>query len=119
MRGPVERSLRWYRAQGFYAYSVSKWVPQARKTIDFAGFGDIIAFHPQNGKVIICQATTVSNQAARVSKILSIQAAQVWVNIGQMIHVHGWAKKGPRDKRKIWQLTITPVSFPAIEIEKF
>lgn len=41
------------------------------------------------------------------------------MNIGNMIHVHGWALKGPRDTRKLWQLTITPITIPMIaESEK-
>jgi len=109
LTGPVERSLRWYRKQGWYAYSVSRYVTQAKRTIDFAGFADIIAYSPVLAQIVACQATTTGNQAARVSKILALESAAAWWKAGGDIQVHGWAKKGPRGKRKLWTLTITPV----------
>lgn len=109
MTGPVARSLAWYRKHGWCAYSVSRWVPQARKTIDFAGFADIIAYHP-TGMIEACQATTTAHQAARLNKILALKPALMWLVAGGQIAVHGWAKKGPRGKRKTWQLTITPMT---------
>ncbi len=109
MTGPVERSLRWYRKQGWYAYSVSRYVPQAKRTIDFAGFADIIAYSPALACIVACQATTTANQAARVSKILALDSASAWWKAGGDIQVHGWARKGLKGKRKLWQVTITPV----------
>ena len=109
MTGPVARSLAWYRKQGWYAYSVRRWVPQARRTIDFAGFADIIAYSPALGVIQACQSTTTSNQAARISKILALESASGWVKAGGSVVVHGWGKKGPRGKRKLWELTISPV----------
>jgi len=109
MTGPVERSLRWYRKQGWYAYSVSRYVPQAKRTVDFANFADIIAYSPVLARIVACQATTTGNQAARVAKILALESAGAWWKAGGDIQVHGWAKKGPRGKRKVWQLTVTPV----------
>jgi len=111
MTGPVARSLQWYRKQGYFAYSVSRWVPQALKTIDFAGWGDIIAYSPQLRVIEACQATTTDHQAARVTKILSLESAQAWVKAGGQIVVHGWKKGGPRGQRKLWMLTVTPVGF--------
>jgi len=109
MKGPVARSLAWYRKQGWYAYSVSRWVPQAKRTIDFAGFADIIAYSPALGTIVACQATTTANQAARVTKILALESAGSWIKAGGHIQVHGWAKKGLKGKRKLWQLTVSPV----------
>jgi len=105
MTGPVERSLRWYRKEGFFAFSVSRWVPQARRTIDFAGFADIIAFCPRRAVIVACQATTTAHQATRATKILGLSSAAGWWKSGGDIVVHGWAKKGPRGKRKVWTLT--------------
>ncbi len=110
MTGPVERSLRWYRKQGWFAFSVSRYVPQARRTIDFAGFADIIAYSPALARIVACQATTTANQAARVTKILALESASAWWKAGGDIQVHGWARKGLKGKRKLWQVTITPVA---------
>ena len=109
MTGPVARSLAWYRKQGWHAYSVSRWVPQAHKTIDFAGWGDIIAYSPDLKIIEACQATTTDHQSARVTKIMAATSAAAWVRAGGQIVVHGWAKRGPRGQRKLWQLTVTPV----------
>ncbi len=120
MSSPVARSLQWYRSQGFLAYSVSKWIPQAKITVDFAGFADIIAYCPERKTTIACQSTTVSNQAAREKKILNLASAWAWVKVGNMIHVHGWGLKGPRGTRKLWQLTLTPIHVAsAFTVENF
>jgi hypothetical protein len=111
MTGPVARSLSWYRKHGYFAYSVSRWVAQARKTIDFAGWGDIIAYSPDLGIIEACQATTTGHQAERLGKILAMESAQGWVKAGGQIVVHGWKKGGKRGERKLWMLTVTPVGF--------
>jgi len=65
------------------------------------------------GRIVACQATTTANQAARVAKILALESAGAWWKAGGDIQVHGWGKKGLRGKRKLWQLTVTPVlGFP-------
>ncbi len=109
MTGPVERSLRWYRKNSWWAFPVSRYIPQARRTIDVAGFGDILAYSPALRVIELCQATTTANQAARLGKILALGSAEAWVKAGGQVVVHGWTKRGARNKRKLWQVTITPV----------
>jgi len=111
LTGPVERSLRWYRKEGWFAYSVSRWVPQAKRTVDFANFADIIAYSPSLGRIVACQSTTTAHQAARVAKILALDSAVGWWKAGGDIEVHGWAKRGKRNERKLWTLTATPINF--------
>jgi len=106
---PGERSLQWFRKQGWYAYSVSRWVHQAGRRIDFAGFADLIAFSPALEIIVACQATTTAHQANRLAKILSLDSAGAWMKAGGKIQVHGWGKRGERGKRKLWTLTVTPV----------
>lgn len=106
---PGERSLQWFRKQGWWAYSVSRWVSQAGRRIDFGGFADVIAYSPSLGIIVACQATTTAHQANRLAKILSLDSAGAWLKAGGKIHVHGWGKKGERGKRKLWRLTVTPV----------
>lgn len=106
---PGQRSLEWFRKQGWYAFSTSRWVQQAGRRIDFGGFADIIAYSPALGIIVACQTTTTDHQANRLSKILSLEAASGWMKAGGKIHVHGWSKRGPRGKRKLWTLTVTPV----------
>ena len=106
---PGQRSLEWFRKQGWYAYSVSRWVSQAGRRVDFAGFADLIAYSPSLGIIVACQATTTAHQSDRLAKILSLESAGAWMKAGGKVHVHGWAKRGPRGKRKLWTLTVTPV----------
>ncbi len=50
---PTQRSLALLRKQGWSAYVVERWVAQARKRIDVAGFGDILAWKPNEGVLLI------------------------------------------------------------------
>jgi len=77
--------------------------------VDFAGFADLIAYSPSLGIIVACQATTTAHQSDRLAKILSLESAGAWMKAGGKVHVHGWAKRGPRGKRKLWTLTVTPV----------
>ncbi len=106
---PGQRSLEWFRKQGWYAYPASRWVPQAGRRVDFGGFADVIAYSPALRIIVACQATTTAHQADRLAKILSLESAGGWMKAGGKIHVHGWGKRGPRGKRKLWTLTVTPV----------
>ena len=77
--------------------------------MDYGGFADIIAYSPALGIIVACQTTTTGHQANRLAKILSLDSAGAWMKAGGKIHVHGWSKRGPRGKRKLWTLTVTPV----------
>ena len=78
---------------------------QARRRIDLFGFIDIVALDGHPGLLGI-QATTTSNAPARVTKILEecTEAALEWLAAGNRVEVWGWAKRGLKDKRKLWTL---------------
>ena len=77
---------------------------------DLFGFGDLIAFHPDKPGCLIVQTTTRDNQASRITKILGIPEHRIIMAAGNQIHVHGWAKVGPRGKAKTWQVTVTDMA---------
>jgi hypothetical protein len=86
-----------------YAQVVEKKVPYSFISQDLYGFADIEAFN--SAETVLVQVTTQHNVNARIAKILAAPAARLWV-LGEhrRIFVHGWAKKGPRGKRKLWEL---------------
>lgn len=124
---PTARSLKYLRQQGMLAGVVERFNPGARCYNDLFGFIDIVVLDGAPG-VLGVQTTTVSNQAARMTKITSDALAEPirrWLGAGNRIHVHGWAKKGPRGKRKTWQVSVTavptelPQHLPTPNIEDF
>lgn len=113
---PTARSLAFYRAYGMRAHVVERWIPRARRRVDLFGFIDIVCI--THGRAIFgIQATTTSNLAARVTKIRlhCAAAAREWLEAGGHLAVHGWSKKGPRGKRKVWTLTERIITLADLE----
>ncbi len=113
MPSPTSRSLAECRKRGWKAGIVERWIPQAMKRIDLFGCLDIVAIGRIDGqeRIIGIQTTTVTNQAARVTKIkMDCPDIGAWFAAGGRVYVWGWAKHGPRGKRKLWTLTETEVT---------
>ena len=102
MTNPTARSKRRLEAEGYTVASVEKWIPQVKRRVDMFGFADLCAIQSGFG-IVAVQVTTVSNQAAHVTKILSLETSLTWLRAGGHILVHGWVKAGDRGKRKTWQ----------------
>lgn len=122
---PTQRSLKLLRDAGYQAAVLERWNQFAHVRQDLWGFGDLIAAKAsQNGSILI-QTTTTENMSARIAKILAINEARVWLLAGNQIIVHGWAKRGARGKRKLWECKVTPLtlgdfdSLPTVEEEAF
>ena len=110
---PTQRSLKLMRDEGWTCCVVEKWNPHARIRQDAFGFGDILfcADTPSVGLAVgLLQTTTASHVQLRVDKILALPAAKTWVQAGGEILVHGWAKKGPRGKRKVWTVNTRQIT---------
>jgi len=104
---PTARSLRYLRERQCIATVVERFNPGAKVRVDFLGFGDILALEPGRHGVLAVQVTTTSNMAARIKKIESEALARnvtAWLSAGNRIRVHGWSLKGPRGRRKTWQV---------------
>ena len=100
---PTVRSLALLRKNGYSAQVTEKWNPYAKIRIDLFGFIDIVAIKEGEDGVVGVQTTTAAGFSARYKKILGIPAARIWLEAGNKILLHGWAKKGARGKRKLWQ----------------
>jgi len=108
---PTARSLQHLRKSGALAGVVERYNPHAKRRVDLFGFIDIVCVDGRPG-VLAVQSTTTTNQAARVTKIQSdelARAVNMWLMAGNRIVVHGWSKKGPRGKRKLWELSETEI----------
>lgn len=101
MSSPTARSLAKLRKDGWTAATVEKWNGFIKRRNDLYGFGDILAF--KGDVTLIVQSTSGGNVSARVEKIKLIPAADHWLQSEtRRIVVHGWARQGPRGKRKLW-----------------
>jgi hypothetical protein len=54
--------------------------------------------------VLVIQATTGSNHAARRTKLEAEGFITLWKGAGAMLEIWSWKKTGARGKRKTWQL---------------
>lgn len=118
---PNARSRQHYRDQGFICEIVEYWSPFPKpwgKKHDFLGIFDLIRLGA--GEIVGVQATDDSHVANRAAKIMAEPRAHDWLTAGGRIVVIGWAKKGPRGKRKLWthrEVWITQDQLKPKEIE--
>lgn len=105
---PTQRTLAHLRKEGYLCQIVEHWNPYSHTRQDLFGFIDILAIKPN--VILGVQATSTSNLSARVKKIRSTPASEVWLASGGLIKVMCWSKKGPRGKRKLWTLTEREIS---------
>jgi hypothetical protein len=107
---PTQRSLKLLREAGYHVAITEKWNQFAHIRQDLFGFGDLVAFKP-SGPVMLVQTTSGGNVAARVAKIVSNDIARAWLQSeNRVIVVHGWAKRGDRGKRKLWDCRVVEVT---------
>ena len=93
---PTARSLTYCRSLGLLAGVTERWNPHAKIRQDLFGFIDLIVIdgHSISGQGIIgVQATSGSNAAARVKKILAEPRARRWLEARCRIEVWAWKKK--------------------------
>lgn len=97
---PTARSLAHLRELGYRPAVVEKTIPRTYIKQDCFGV-DILglkAGHP----ILAVQCTSGANVAARITKLQAAGFDTLWKSVGVAIEVWGWAKQGPRGKRKIW-----------------
>ena len=75
-------------------------------TRDAFNIADLIAVKIGEPGTLYVQTTTGSNASARIVKINENPAMDVILKSGNRIHVHGWAKRGPRGARKLWTVKV-------------
>lgn len=102
---PNARSKAFYEKQGHIAEIVERWSPFPKpfgKRHDFLGVFDLLVLKA-GGEVWGIQATTNSNVSSRINKMQESDAFHKWIKLGGKAAVLGWAKMGPRGKRKKWE----------------
>jgi hypothetical protein len=119
---PVQRSLKFLRDNGWTVCIVEKWIPPRGSMkfgirLDAFHIGDLLAcrrtlkyVQPQTGEtydapgVIALVQCCSTDFAKHKEKILGIPEFATWKAAGGEVILHGWAKRGPRGKRKTYQL---------------
>lgn len=121
---PTQRSLEFARENNMSAVVVERWNPRVKRREDLWSIGDLIVMDDWPG-VLLVQATSGANHANRFEKVVrAIEGAvpdgatedelrravrnsvalRRWLMKGNRIEVWSWSKKGPRGKRKTWEL---------------
>jgi hypothetical protein len=90
---PTARSLKLLRDTGHIAGVVERFLAAANKRSDLFGFGDVLAVHRVVSGVLLVQATTLSNLAARMKKARSKPELAVWLRAGQRFEAWGWYRR--------------------------
>lgn len=107
---PTARTLKALRDAGWTAGVVEKWNAYTRTRHDLFGCIDIVAVRP--GETLGVQATSVSNQANRLTKLRGHEGAEAWLAAGNRLEVWGWAKRKLKRGGKAvrWQATVTDLA---------
>jgi hypothetical protein len=106
---PTQRSLAMLRAEGWLVAVVEKWNVHAKVRQDLFGFADLLAI--KDNATLAVQTTSGCNVSQRLHKITANAAATLWLRSPHReIVVHGWRKRGPRGRRKVWHCRVVRVS---------
>jgi hypothetical protein len=100
---PTQRALAFYKELGFVCAVVEKWNPHAKIRQDLYGCIDILCCRRGVG-IIGVQACAGASHAARRTKACAEPKLAEWLAAGGRFEVASWSKKGPRGKRKTWQI---------------
>jgi hypothetical protein len=112
--------MKYLRRLGFCVARVEQRLPIPGRSVtkDCFGFGDLLAVSDAGG-IVLVQTTTRANLSKREAKARAIPELGTWLRAGGKFFLHGWAKRGARGKRKLWELTemeITRREFTTLEI---
>ncbi len=93
-RSPSALSTELLRKQGCIVDTVERWIPVVNIRRDLFGIADLFAVH--TGGVILVQATSLANVAARRTKIAAAKHTAELLRAGIAVEVHGWDKSCKR-----------------------
>lgn len=103
MSSPSARSKKYMESFGYRVGTVERYVSFTRRRHDLFGFLDLIAMRGPD--LVGIQTTSGSNLAARIDKAKALDTFAEWRKVGR-VEFHGWSKKGPKGKRKTWQVRV-------------
>lgn len=104
MTSPTQRSLAVLRKEGYTAAITEHWNPFAHIRQDLFGFIDIVAIKVGETGVLGIQTTSQTNSGKRLLKIMNNPITKIWLDSGNRLEIHGWAKMGKRGERKVWKI---------------
>jgi hypothetical protein len=99
---PTQRSLAHLKTLGYQAKVVEKWNPFAKIRHDLFG-ADVLALKA-GAPVLVVQATSGANHAARREKLAAAGFISLWKSSGAQLEIWSWTKQGPRGERKTWMV---------------
>jgi hypothetical protein len=103
-KSPTQRSMQFWRDQGYVVVRVEYWNPFARVRKDFGGFADLIVFSARALPAIwAVQVTTRPNILARLKKIKQNAAAREWVRAGLGLVIQGWDSRSLGERVLEWK----------------
>lgn len=108
---PTARTVQFLRRQGYLAAVVESWIPRANLRRDLFGLADVLAVHVRDRSVLLVQATSDSNVAARVRKIQGLPVAGELLRAGLAVEVWGWSQRAGR-----WQARRVPVVLDQVQV---
>lgn len=103
MSSPSARSKAYIAKQGYIVGTVERYCSFTRRRHDLFGFLDLVAIRGPD--LVGIQTTSGSNLAARIAKAKALDTFAKWRKVGRL-EFHGWSKKGPKGKRKTWQVRV-------------
>ena len=118
---PMERTLKYLRAQGYLCESVEKWIPVANIRRDLFGFADVIAIDDAKPHLLV-QTTDITSISKRLKKALALPALLRWLRSKGAFEVHGWYKKDGlwKVERRVVTLEDLPMPGPpAMKVKQF
>ena len=112
MSSPTELTIKTLKKEGYTVGIVEKYNSFIKIRQDLYGCIDILACRAGEKDILAVQCTTVSNQSSRMAKAMQEPRLAVWLGSGGRFEVWGWAKKGPRGGRKLWEVTRQEIKAP-------
>lgn len=99
---PTARSLALLRSEARVVGVCERWIAQARRRVDLWGYADLVGYRADEPGVTAYQVTTAAHLADREAKVRALPDVVEFLRAGNRLELHGWAKRGPRGKRKLW-----------------
>jgi hypothetical protein len=100
-KSPTARCLEDLRKLGYVAEKVEQRLPNTFITRDYINVGDILAFRPGSG-ILLVQVTSGSNHAARRKKAMDEPLLRQWLEAGGRFEVWSYDLQGAKNQRKLW-----------------